>query len=311
MPDQFRSEVQVKIDSRAVAGPVLAERRIELDPESQAVLVTELLLSDPHIHKIAEMAGAITAPGESQETVIDGLRAAIGLEGGESDIYVLSAIQNDPKASLQLLKTSLAALEEISREIVDNGATTEIQALEQKIHDAEAKLQDADRLRGRTDAAARSGGGQEDQDPRYLALKSEMEALSKRRAELVATQLQNAQTHPEIFSPLSEPAEPSERSGPNRVALHGFILVIALAIGTMLAVGVNVLRPTVNSASRLRTITGLPVLGCVGPNQSPRFQHDQIRSRVAFLTAIAGLAIAFVGLIVLELSGVNLHHLSI
>jgi uncharacterized protein involved in exopolysaccharide biosynthesis len=257
------------------------------------------------------MAGATAGADESQEAIVDGLGATLSLEGGDNDIYVLSAIQNDPQASLQLLKTAQKALEEIAGEIVDNGATAKIQELEQKIHEAQEKLREVDAVRGPAGVGEKSGSGGENQDPRSVTLKSELQALSARRDEVIAARARNAQAHPEIFRVLSQPAEPDEPTGPNRIALHGFVLVTALVIGTILAVGVNFLRPTVNSAVRLKSVTGLPVLGCVGVSESPRFQRAQGRSRLVFAAALAGLVVIFGGLIMLERNGLNLHHLSI
>ena len=75
MPDQFRAEAKVKIDGAAVVAPVLAERRIEVDELTKAAFVTELLLSNDAMKRIAEMSGTSAQPEEIDEAALENLRA--------------------------------------------------------------------------------------------------------------------------------------------------------------------------------------------------------------------------------------------
>lgn len=311
LPDQFRTEARVKIDSATVVAPILAERRVEVDDATRMALVIELMLGNDSIRKMVELAGPLR-PGESEFARLLNLRESVDLGGGENDIYVLSAVQTDPRASLQLLNTASSAMGETAKAMLDYNASGELREVEPRIHELEGKLNDAHALTARNAANApgQKPASPEPQDPRIQPMKTELESLVKRRDELHVALERAAQAHPDVFRVVDQPVEPSAPFSPNRIALHALVLMSALAAALLLAVIVNLLRPSVSTAVKLREVTGLPVLGWVEVRESPAFQRTHRVSRLAFLAALTSLGVLFLAVLVLEGNGVNLHHLS-
>lgn len=306
MPDQYRAEAKVKVDVATVVAPILAERRIDVDAETRAALLIELLLSNDAIHRIAESSAAGKA-GEFDETVFQSLKDAISMEGGADDTFVVSVVWPDAKASVQWLNSTLSGMDEIAKSMLDYSASGELRVLEQKIADLETRVSELSQPRGSSQSSQAS---QEPQDPRLQVVKSELEASLKRREELKAALEQAIRAHPKLFEVLEPPVEPTSPFSPDRIMLHTVVLISALALTMLLAIAVNLLRPTLTSAEELHKVTGLPVLGSVSVSDCPVYQRSHGLSRFAFVVALASLGAVFIMVVVLESSGINLHHLS-
>lgn len=304
MPDQYRAEARVKIDAATVVAPILAERRIEVDTETRNGLLIELFLGTQSIHRIAEASSADSKSGEFDEALFDEIKDSLSMEGGDDDIFVVSMVRTDPKAAVQLLNYALTGMSEVAKSMLDYRASAELGVLEQKISDLEARSSELSQSRGASPA------GQDPTDPRLQVVKSELEIAQKRREELKTALEQAIQAHPELFEVVEPPAEPTAPFSPDRMLLHTLVLLSALAVTVVLAIIVNLLRPTLTTAHELQKVTGLPVLGSVRVIDCPAYRRTHRLSRIAFAAALASLGAVFVIVVMLERSGVNLHHMA-
>lgn len=65
------------------------------------------------------------------------------------------------------------------------------------------------------------------------------------------------------FKIIDPPTVPEKPVGPDRASLYSVAFFVALAVGIGIAFALNQLRPSFHSQSKLREITGMPVLGTI------------------------------------------------
>jgi hypothetical protein len=304
MPDQYRAEARVKIDAATVVAPILAERRIEVDTETRNGLLIELFLGTQSIHRIAEASSVDSKSGEFDEALFDEIKDSLSMEGGDDDIFVVSMVRTDPKSAVRLLNYALTGMSEVAKSMLDYRASAELGVLEQKISDLEARSSELSQSRGASQA------GQDPADPRLQVVKSELETAQKRREELKTALEQAIQAHPDLIEVVEPPVEPTAPFSPDRLLLNTLVLLSALAVTVVLAIIVNLLRPTLTTAHELQKVTGLPVLGSVRVIDCPAYRRTHRLSRIVFAVALASLGAVFVIVVMLERGGVNLHHMA-
>lgn len=81
--------------------------------------------------------------------------------------------------------------------------------------------------------------------------------------------------------------------------------------GLGLAILMSLLRPSFGTMQGLRDGTGVSVLGSISMNWIPEIRRNKRREFMRFLAALVSLFILYVGVILLEIKGINLRHLSI
>ncbi|WP_242139064.1 XrtA system polysaccharide chain length determinant [Sphingomonas sp. TREG-RG-20F-R18-01] len=135
----------------------------------------------------------------------------------------------------------------------------------------------------------------------YQVLKdSYAKLLSDREAIKLRGQAQS-QTDSIKFSVIDPPSAPRVPASPNRPLLLTGVLVAALGAGIAGAFVFGQLKTTFPTASRLEKVSGMPVIGSIGQMYRP----DQIAARRRMLFyyggAVAGLGVAYVGLLGVEM----------
>ncbi len=113
------------------------------------------------------------------------------------------------------------------------------------------------------------------------------------------------------FRIVDPPQVPSKPSAPNRILLSSGVLFGALLVGIGLAILMSLLRPSFGTMQGLRDVTGLAVLGSISMNWIPEARRTKRREFMRFLAALVSLVIIYVGVILLEIKGINLRHLPI
>jgi polysaccharide chain length determinant protein (PEP-CTERM system associated) len=97
---------------------------------------------------------------------------------------------------------------------------------------------------------------------------------------------------------------------PHRASLLGGVLFLGLAAGCGLAYLLSVLRPVINTERGLAELTGLRVLGWVGPAYPERLRQQFRQNILHFGAAVAGLVVAFVIAYGLSVAGIRLAFFS-
>jgi polysaccharide chain length determinant protein (PEP-CTERM system associated) len=99
------------------------------------------------------------------------------------------------------------------------------------------------------------------------------------------------------FRVVDPPRLPTVPIGPGRHVMATLVLLAALGCGVGAAWLVSQLRPTIDSESAIKEVTGLPVLGTVVMALTHTQKRQGRRSIVAFSASLAGLITAYVAVV--------------
>ncbi|THD36946.1 MAG: chain-length determining protein [Sphingomonas sp.] len=135
----------------------------------------------------------------------------------------------------------------------------------------------------------------------YQVLKDQYDKVLSDREELRVRAEAQAQTDAIKFRTIDPPAAPRAPAAPNRPLLLFGVLILAIGGGLAAAFGVAQLKPTFATAGRLEKATGLPVIGSISERVSRADAALRRRKLVLFAGAAGGLAVAFVGLLGVEM----------
>lgn len=113
------------------------------------------------------------------------------------------------------------------------------------------------------------------------------------------------------FRIVDPPQVPTKPSAPNRILLSSLVLLGSLIVGIGLAILISLLRPSFGTIQGLRDSTGLAVLGSISMNWIPEIRRRKRSEFMRFMVAVVSLVIVYVGVILLEIKGINLRHLPI
>jgi polysaccharide chain length determinant protein (PEP-CTERM system associated) len=149
------------------------------------------------------------------------------------------------------------------------------------------------------DPAAASEQGSIDRD--YQVLKDQYDKVLGDREELRVRAQAQAQTDSIKFKVIDPPVAPRKPAAPNRPLLLTGVLFAAIAAGIGAAFALSQLKATFATAGRLEKATGLPVIGSISERVSRAEASLRRRKFRIFAGATAGLAVAFVGLLGVEM----------
>jgi len=145
----------------------------------------------------------------------------------------------------------------------------------------------------------------------YDTVKTNYNELLKKRETARMSGTVEQTTDAVKFRVVDPPQVPSKPSAPNRILFSSLVLLGSLVLGMGLAILLSMLRPSFGTLQGLRDVTGLAVLGGISMNWIPEARRKKRREFMRFLAALVSLAILYVGVILLEIKGINLRHLPI
>ncbi len=149
------------------------------------------------------------------------------------------------------------------------------------------------------DPAAANEQGQIDRD--YSVLKDQYNKLLGDREEVRVRAQAQAQTDSIKFKIIDPPVAPRAPTAPNRPLLLTGVLFAAIFAGIGGAFALSQLKATFATAGRLEKATGLPVIGAISERVSKVEIELRKRKLRMFAGAGAALAVAFVGLLGVEM----------
>lgn len=149
------------------------------------------------------------------------------------------------------------------------------------------------------DPAVASEQGQIERD--YQVLKDKYDALLGQRETINVRAQAQAQTDAIKFRTIDPPAAPRKPAAPNRPVLLIGVLILGIGGGIAAAFAMAQLKVTFATAGRLEKATGLPVVGSISERVSRADAALRARKLKLFAGASAGLIVAFVGLLGVEM----------
>ncbi|MFM8330758.1 MAG: XrtA system polysaccharide chain length determinant [Candidatus Methylumidiphilus sp.] len=145
----------------------------------------------------------------------------------------------------------------------------------------------------------------------YDTVKANYNELLKKRETARMSGTVEQTTDAVKFKIVDPPQVPSKPSAPNRIMASSIVLLGSLLVGMGSAVVLSMFKPSFGTIQGLRDGTGLVVLGGISMNWIPEVRRAKRISFLRFLSAFASLLIVYVGVILLEVKGINLRHLPI
>lgn len=149
------------------------------------------------------------------------------------------------------------------------------------------------------DPAVASEQGQIERD--YQVLKDKYDALLGQRETIRVRAQAQAQTDAIKFRTIDPPVAPRKPTSPNRPLLLTGVLIMAIGGGIAAAFAMAQLKVTFATAQRLEKASGLPVIGSISERVSQADAAIRARKLKLFAGAAAGLVVAFVGLLGVEM----------
>jgi len=145
----------------------------------------------------------------------------------------------------------------------------------------------------------------------YETIKANYSELLKKRETARMSGNVEQTTDAVKFKIVDPPQVPTRPSAPNRILLSSLVLLASLVVGLGVAILISFLRPSFGTIQGLRDSTGLAVLGSISMNWIPEIRRKKRSEFMRFMVALVSLVVVYVGVILLEIKGINLRHLSI
>ncbi len=153
------------------------------------------------------------------------------------------------------------------------------------------------KLAGDPEVAAEQG----DIDRNYDVLKQQYDQLLAQREQVKLRSSAQSQTDAVKFSVIDPPTVPRTPTAPNRPLLLTGVLLAGLAAGIGAAFAIGRVQATFATAQRLEKATGIAVIGSIG-EMVTRAQAERRRRQLTwFAGGAAGLAVAYVALLGVEM----------
>jgi polysaccharide chain length determinant protein (PEP-CTERM system associated) len=252
--------------------------------------------------------GAVAGPARARLSAIQGQLAearARGWTDSHPDVIALksqlsaaqSAARNEPVysgggggASANPLYLSLRAMQ------ADKSA--QVAALTNRKAQIEADMAAIDAKIAGDPAAAQE---QAEIDRNYQVLKAAYDKLLADREQVKLRSQAAGQADAVKFNVIDPPTAPRSPTAPNRPLLLTGVLIVGLGAGLAVAFGLSQLAGTFPTTARLEKISGMPVIGSIGEVVTGAQTALRRKRLQMFATATAGLVVAWVALLGLEM----------
>lgn len=147
MPDQYRVESRVQIDTQSMLQPLLEDLAVEPNLQARIQILTATILNRENLEQIANendlLVRARTAADEDR--IIESLREEIVINQTSRDqIYRVSYQSSSPQQSRGVVQSVLDILLEEAMGLTRQDATTATDFLERQVEDYEQRLQRAE-----------------------------------------------------------------------------------------------------------------------------------------------------------------------
>lgn len=152
MPDTFKSEARVYVDTQSLLRPLLRGLTVENNPNVQIRLMVKTLLSRPNLERISRMTDldVQASTPEQYENIIASLKKNLKISnGGRENIYTVSIENENSEMAKSIVQATLTVFTENtlgeSRNDSDSAQkflTTQIKEYENRLAADEARLTD-------------------------------------------------------------------------------------------------------------------------------------------------------------------------
>jgi polysaccharide chain length determinant protein (PEP-CTERM system associated) len=147
MPDVYKSEARVYVDTQSLLRPLLKGLTVETDPNTQIRLMVKTLLSRPNLERISRMTDLDVQASNSEEyeNIIVELKDNIKISSvGRENIYTLSIEDKDPDMAKSIVQSALTVFIENTLGETRSDSDSAQKFLNNQIKDYENRLANAE-----------------------------------------------------------------------------------------------------------------------------------------------------------------------
>lgn len=254
---------------------------------------------------VAGQGGAVTGPARARLQAIQGQLAegrSRGWTDSHPDMIALNSQLAQAQAAARAEPVSGAAGASnplyLSLKSMQADKAATVAALTQRKAQIESDLDQFDAKMAEAPGVAAEQG---QIDREYQVLKDQYDKLLSDREQVRIRSQAQTETDAVKFNVVDPPTFPRAPTKPNRPLLLVAVLIAGMGAGVAAAFALSKLTTTFSTAARLEKASGMPVIGSIGEvvtNAQVALRRKQLR---VFAGAAAGLAVAFVGLLGLDL----------
>lgn len=147
MPDEYRVEARVQVNTESMLQPLLQDLAIEPNLQARLEMMTATLLNRDNVQRIAnenDLLLSARTPGE-EERIIQSLRSNIQIEQTSRErIYRISYPSNSPQTAQSVVQSVMDLLLEEAMNLTMSDAASATDFLERQVSEYEDQLQQAE-----------------------------------------------------------------------------------------------------------------------------------------------------------------------
>lgn len=150
MPDVYRSEAQVYVDTRSMLAPILKDIAIPNDPQAEVKMMAQTLKSRANIEEIAREADldiSVTTDADYEELIADLTDDIILSRTSRSNIYTISYEDEDAQVARNVVQETLDVFVEGSLGGNRKGSDQATRFIDEEIAEYESRLSEAEQQR--------------------------------------------------------------------------------------------------------------------------------------------------------------------
>jgi len=143
MPDTFKSEARVYVDTQSLLRPLLRGLTVETNPDIQIRLMVKTLLSRPNLERISRMTDLDVQANnpEEYEGIIKRLKEGLKISrGGRENIYTITIEDKSPEMAKNIVQATLTVFTENTLGESRNDADSAQKFLNAQIKEYENRL---------------------------------------------------------------------------------------------------------------------------------------------------------------------------
>ncbi|NOQ14849.1 MAG: hypothetical protein GQ583_10300 [Methyloprofundus sp.] len=149
LPDQYKSEAKVHVDSSTMLQPLLRGMTIQSSTRGLIAVMQQLMFTRPKLEQVAQLANLdIDSKNEAQKrALVAKLKKGIEISGGSNNLFVISYNGDEPKQAQNIVHAVLTVFSEQTQQRGMNDTSSAQQFIEEQIREYEVRLKNAEKAR--------------------------------------------------------------------------------------------------------------------------------------------------------------------
>ncbi len=190
MPDKYKSEARVQVDTRTMLRPLMRGLAVQSDVRGLIAIMKKLMFTQQNLLKVAELAGmeGDYETDKGRYAITNQLREGAEISGGRGEIFSISYESSSPIMAQKIVQAILSVFSEQTQQstLSDMGAAQRF--IDDQIREYEQRLRNAEKARENFKRINLGllPGENEDQVSKIQTIRSEIEQIKMTISEMNA-----------------------------------------------------------------------------------------------------------------------------